>query len=132
MKVLEVAVGAVFAPTRFSLVRVSIRDLVADGKSLVRSSGGEIRSSQKSALDFLSFLQWIFVCFSRAFLSSLQRKAPQNVEKIARLPGGEKRVKSCHLSGCHGCHGFFGPERHESFRTNRPSKGRLLQMQQLH
>ena len=31
--------GAVFAPTRFSLVRISIRDLVADGKSLVRNSG---------------------------------------------------------------------------------------------
>ena len=39
MKVLETAVGAVFAPTRFSLVRISIRDLVADRKSLVRSSG---------------------------------------------------------------------------------------------
>ena len=37
--------GAVFAPTRFSLVRISIRDLVADRKSLVRNSrvggGGE-------------------------------------------------------------------------------------------
>ena len=31
--------GAVFAPTRFSFVRISIRDLVADGKSLVRNSG---------------------------------------------------------------------------------------------
>ena len=31
--------GAVFALTRFSLVRISIRNLVADGKSLVRSSG---------------------------------------------------------------------------------------------
>ena len=38
--------GAVFAPTRFSLeflprpvVRMSIRDLVADGKSLLRTSG---------------------------------------------------------------------------------------------
>ena len=31
--------GAVFALTRFSLVRISIRDLVADGKSLVRNSG---------------------------------------------------------------------------------------------
>ena len=31
--------GAIFAPTRFSLVRISIRDLVADGKSLVRNSG---------------------------------------------------------------------------------------------
>ena len=31
--------GAVFAPTRFSLVRLSVRDLVADGKSLLRNSG---------------------------------------------------------------------------------------------
>ena len=31
--------GAIFAPTRFSLLRISIRDLVADGKSLLRSSG---------------------------------------------------------------------------------------------
>ena len=31
--------GAVFAPTRFSSVRISIRELVADGKSLVRNSG---------------------------------------------------------------------------------------------
>ena len=31
--------GAIFAPTRFSLVRISVRDLAADGKSLVRSSG---------------------------------------------------------------------------------------------
>ena len=28
-----------FSPTRFSLVRISIGDLVADGKSLVRKSG---------------------------------------------------------------------------------------------
>ena len=40
MKVLEIAVGAVFATTRFSLVRISIPDLVGDGKSLVRNSGG--------------------------------------------------------------------------------------------
>ena len=39
VKVLEITVGAVFAPTRFSFVRISIRDLVADGKSLVRNSG---------------------------------------------------------------------------------------------
>ena len=51
--------GAVFAPTRFSLVSISVRDLVADGKFLVRNSGvggggenliliggGGIRSSQ--------------------------------------------------------------------------------------
>ena len=30
---------AIFSPTRFSLVRISVRDLVADGKSLLRNSG---------------------------------------------------------------------------------------------
>ena len=39
MKVLETAVGAVFASTRFFLVRISIRGLVADRKSLLRKSG---------------------------------------------------------------------------------------------
>ena len=39
VKVQEIAVGADFAPTTFSLARVAIRDLVADGKSLVRNSG---------------------------------------------------------------------------------------------
>ena len=36
-KVLEIAVGAIFAPTRLSLVRARapIRELVADGKSLL-------------------------------------------------------------------------------------------------
>ena len=33
---------------------------------------------------------------------NLVRKSPQNVEKIARLPGGEKSAESCHFSGCHG------------------------------
>ena len=51
MKVLETAVGAVFARTRFSLVSISIRDLVADRKSLVRSSGdgggGRIMKKQR-------------------------------------------------------------------------------------
>ena len=43
--------GAIFAPTRFSLVRISIRDLVADGKSLARNSevggGGSKSDPQK-------------------------------------------------------------------------------------
>ena len=58
MKVLETAVGAVFAPTRFSLVRISIRDLVADGKSLVRNSGvgggGEMLDPHNSLTLFFS------------------------------------------------------------------------------
>ena len=30
-----------------------------------------------------------------------------NVEKFARLPGAEKNIESCHVSGCHG---FFCPD----------------------
>ena len=37
-------------------------------------------------------LIWFSVCF--------RSQSPKNVEKIARLPGGDKRVKSCHASGC--------------------------------
>ena len=37
MEVLEIAVGAVFAPTRPRPVSISTRDLVADEKSLVRN-----------------------------------------------------------------------------------------------
>ena len=43
-----------------------------------------------------------FFPFSPGLLCSLVRKSPQNVEKFARLPGGEKGVESCHVSGCHG------------------------------
>ena len=60
-----------------------------------------------SPLDFLNFLQCIFFPFSPGFLWTKERKSPQNVEKIARFLGGEKRAESCHVSGCHG---FFGPE----------------------
>ena len=31
--------------------------------------------------------------------------SPQNVQKIVRFRGGEKRAESCHVSGCHGCFG---------------------------
>ena len=52
---------------------------------------------------------FFFSWFSRFYVqfNSLVRKAPLNVEKIARFPGGEKCVRSCHISGCHG---FFGPD----------------------
>ena len=36
---METAAGAVVVPTRFSLVRTSVRDQVPDGNSLVRTSG---------------------------------------------------------------------------------------------
>ena len=43
------SVGAISEPTRFSLVRISIRDPVADGKSLVRNSGVGFLVAQCSA-----------------------------------------------------------------------------------
>ena len=68
---------------------------------------------QKSAISG-KFLHWIFgnfspvdtFSFSPDFLFNLVRKWPQNVEKIAGFPGGEKIAESCQVSGCH-C--FFGP-----------------------
>ena len=50
---------------------------------------------------FFEFLQWI-LSFSPVFMCNSVRGSPQNVEKIARFPGGEICVKSCHVSGCHG------------------------------
>ena len=53
------------------------------------------------------FLQRSFWPLSPGFLCNLVGKSPQNVEKIARFPDGEKGAESCHVSGCHG---FFGPD----------------------
>ena len=50
-----------------------------------------------SPLDFLNYLQCIFP-FSPGLLCNVVRKSPQNVEKIARFPGGEKGTESCHVS----------------------------------
>ena len=65
MKVLETAAGAVFAPTRFSLVRISIRDQVADGNSLVRNSGvgGGSKFDPQSISRFVD-LSFLFCPFS--------------------------------------------------------------------
>ena len=60
-----------------------------------------------SPLDFSNCLEWIFPV-SPDFLCSLVRKSPQQVEKIARFPGGDKSAESRHVSGCHG---FFGPKK---------------------
>ena len=56
---------------------------------------------------FFEFSPVDFCHFSPGLLCNLVRKAPQNMENFARFPGGEKRVESCHVSGCQG---FFGPE----------------------
>ena len=60
-----------------------------------------------SPLDFFRFSPVDFFPFSPGLLCNLVRKWPQNVEKIARFPGGEKGAESCHACACHG---FFGPE----------------------
>ena len=43
------------------------------------------------------------------------RKSPQNMEKIARFPGGEKHAESCRVSGCHG---IFRPDPREPKRQS--------------
>ena len=60
-----------------------------------------------SPLDFPGFSPVDFSPFSPSCLCKLVRKAPQNVEKIARFPDGEKGAESCHVCGCHGS---FGPD----------------------
>ena len=61
--------------------------------------------------EFFEFSPVDFYPFSPGFMRSLV------LEKIARFPGGEKRVKSCYVCGCHG---FF-------FRSRRmcPKRGFL-------
>ena len=34
------------------------------------------------------------------------KEMAQNLEKMANIPGGEMRVKSCHVSGYHDCCGL--------------------------
>ena len=64
---------------------------------------------QKSAISRRR-LHWIFCFefspvgsfpFSPGLVCNLGRKRPQDVEKIARGPGREKSVESCHVCGCH-------------------------------
>ena len=62
---------------------------------------------------FLSLFSSGFFPFSPGYCVCNLRKLPQNVEKIARYPGGEKSVGSCHVSGCHD----FGPDK-GPFRAN--------------
>ena len=62
---LVIAVGAIFAPTRFSLARIFIRDLVADRKSWVRNSGVGVgvKIGSSNLFHFLpGLLFWTPVC----------------------------------------------------------------------
>ena len=52
-------------------------------------------------------LKFLFFCASATSLCDLVRKPPKNLEKVAKVPGGEHCVKSCHVSSCHG---FSSPE----------------------
>ena len=74
-----------------------------------------------SPLDFFKFFSSGFFPFSPGLLCNLVRTSPQNVEKIARCPGGEKSVESCHVCGCHG---FSGPE----FTKDENSQGLIFVM----
>ena len=52
----------------------------------------------------------MFFCFLSSFSAYFSKENAQNAEKIARFPGGEKGVESCHVSG--GRHGFVLPRNH--------------------
>ena len=53
-----------------------------------------------SLLGFWILLRCLFLSL-QVFCVIKQGKSPQNVQNAALFPGGEKRIKSCHVSGCH-------------------------------
>ena len=48
-----------------------------------------------------------FFAFSPVFMCNLVRRAPQNLEKVAKNP--VEKIASNPVTSC-GCHGFFGPD----------------------
>ena len=80
------------------------------GRSSCEPSAGRVRPRQgteickfgaPSPFSFTFSSGSSFCSFSR-FSVKCCNKSTQNVEKIARFPGGEKSVESCHVSGCRG------------------------------
>ena len=76
------------------------------GNSLYNPRGPNF--GETSPLIFWIFASGFFFPFSPGFMYKSVRKSHQNVEKIARFPGGEKGAESCHACGCHG---YFGPDK---------------------
>ena len=62
-----------------------------------QEKGQKCNFRETSPLDLVDVIP-----FSPGFMCKLARKSPQDVEKIARFPGGEKGAESCHVCGCHG------------------------------
>ena len=77
--------GAVFAPTRFSLVRLSIPDLVADGKSLVRNSGVGGGGQNRILIEVNRNLQRILLSILAIHWKSLEFSHPPGA--LAKIPG---------------------------------------------
>ena len=85
----------------------------------------EISNSKKvSPLDFFEVSSSGIFPFAPGFLCHLVRRSPKNLEKIVRFPGGQKSVKSCHISGCHGFFRFPVPRK--SRRTPVVCVGEVL------
>ena len=89
--------------TFFACFRPFFAFVVASGRVRPRQRTEICNFGAPSPLDFYEFSPVdSFSFFSPGFLCNLVRQSPQNLEKIARFPGGEKSVESCHVSGCHG------------------------------
>ena len=82
---------------RSLLLKVKTRSTTTRDRNLQFRGAVSTGISEFSPVDFFLVLQ-----VYSASRCNLVRKLPQNVEKIARFPGGEKSVESCHVSGCHG------------------------------
>ena len=93
---------AVFLPPKFRTSSTTTRDRNLQFRGAV-STGG-------SPLDFLLFLQYSYVEFSKT--------SPLKSGESSEKSSGENRVKSCHVCGCHG---FFGPPR-GPFRTKNSTE----------
>ena len=65
------------------------------------TSGRNLQFHRSFSIGVFGFSPVIFPS-SPDSICNLVRKSPQNMEKMARAPGGEKCIKSWHVSGCQG------------------------------
>ena len=69
----------------------------------------------------LEALHWIFGFFS-SFYVQFSKTSPLKSGESSEKSSGENRVKSCHVCGCHG---FFGPEKHQGNKNIKEKKDRV-------
>ena len=106
MEVLETAVGAVFALTRFSLVRISARDLFADGRPRIVNCSTSHRAeiAQKYSAQKVGFLRrlilWRFrLCGSYCNSQAKNVRLGFDSANFSRISFLGRRILSPHFCG---------------------------------